>query len=448
MRSFLGLAGMFLAMCSGCSQGPDGEACIEGQQIECACTSGRSGAQRCDDDGTFGPCQCTTEDPDGDPGQDEGSMSGRGGSSGSGSGSGGESGSGGSGGMGGTSGSGGGGGQAGQGGSEGIHVVSAGTSVLVDAYAIEDAIVVVLADAVLLLQESGDELARWDAPRPISASAIDGNQIGVADGAKVTFLDLLELEELSEITLLESCADVVFASGGRFVCGPENDWDRVFYTYDSASGELLASSMMYTYHGIPMRRVPGTDRFVTVTVGSSPSDFHLYELGLDHAVTFVGESPYHGDFRVTNTYAFDGEPAAHLVTDEGLLLSLNDPDCLPTMNSFSSGCFVKDGALGTLTGSQVFVGMQSEGDVLYGIVDPTPGFAFDESVCADGCVLQTIGIAEREVMQQATYHLDMSALVAMDLAVSSSRVLVGYRLSGESFSDSPYPGYRVELLDL
>ena len=33
--------------------------CVPGRSIECACTDGRSGAQVCDTDGTYGACTCT-----------------------------------------------------------------------------------------------------------------------------------------------------------------------------------------------------------------------------------------------------------------------------------------------------------------------------------------------------------------------------------------------------
>ena len=110
------------------------------------------------------------------------------------------------------------------------------------------------------------------------------------------------------------------------------------------------SSKKYTYNGIPMRLVPGTSDFVTVSVDLSPSDFHLYSGSDSGEAVYINESPYHGDLRITNTYAFDGSPPVHLITDSGLLLRIHGDNCTGSMSSFSTGCFVKDGALGTLTG--------------------------------------------------------------------------------------------------
>lgn len=48
--------GMVMLACAGCDGGPS--ACTPGMSIACACSDGRTGAQVCNADGTFGICMC------------------------------------------------------------------------------------------------------------------------------------------------------------------------------------------------------------------------------------------------------------------------------------------------------------------------------------------------------------------------------------------------------
>jgi hypothetical protein len=93
------------------------------------------------------------------------------------------------------------------------------------------------------------------------------------------------------------------------------------------------------------------------------------------------------------------------------------------------------------------MGMDNVGSTVYGLMDPASASSF-EGACSAGCVLQSIDVAERIVNTQATYHLDMSQVNALHFDAVSGRVLIAYRKAGDDFFDSPYPGYRVELLDL
>lgn len=228
-----------------------------------------------------------------------------------------------------------------------------------------------------------------------------------------------------------------------------NDWDRIFYTYDAVSGALVASSDPYTYNGIPMRRVPGTDDFVTVTVDSSPSDFHLYSVLESGETVFVNESPYHGDFGAEDVYAFFGAPATHLVTHEGLMLKIYGAGCHSGETSFTSECFVKDGALGTLSGAQRFLGMDSDAaGFLYGLVNASSQSGFYAPVCTSGCLVQKIDIGARVVLTQKIYDMNIGAVVATRHDPAAGALLVGFRIGdGEYyFPGDPYPGHQVRLL--
>ena len=467
---------------SSCNESRSDNACVPGMQISCPCLDGHDSVQRCLESGTFGECACDHDSGDAGerdmPDADRGgraeepvtaagrsaagsggrSAAGSGGRPGSSAGSGGkpasEAGSGGK--TGANAGSG------GAGGSQppasvmpsNPKMLRADTGSLIAAFPTEHGIVLVLSTGVHLFDREGKELARWDDARAIATAALDGNMLGVADGAIVTGLDVSDkLREVSSTQLVEACTASVMISDGRFVCGPANDWDRVFYTYDLGSGKLLASSNKFTYNGRPMRRVPGTNKFVTVSDDLSPSDFHLYSVGDDHTAVYLGESPYHGDFRVTNNYAFDGAPPTHLITDTGLLLDIGRADCqqgqAPMFNGMVAGCFVKDGALGTLTGAQSFLAMSNQGGTVYALVDT--GSAAAPGATTRTLLLQSIDVAAREVRSQSNYALSQNLVrvVALDFDAQTSKILLALALvTSDGTGQNAQSKYSVELLSL
>jgi hypothetical protein len=434
-RGGWGSACLWLVLgCGGRSEhlGPTNDAvplCVPGAQVTCGCPAARTGVQRCGYDGTFGACDCATGSSRSDSSSASGGTgstevppkgaAGRGGS-----------------------------GKGGSGGAA-VEVDTAAVDLLgredelIDAFVTERGIIIIDTSGVRVVDRSGRLLVEKSMPRPLTSAAFDGELLVVTDAAKLTTFDL-ELNEKVSANLAEGCVSSVLLSEHRFVCGPENDWDRVFYTYDLESGALLASSKKYTYNGIPMRRVPGKDDFVCVTVDSSPSDFHLYSLLPSGEASFVNESPYHGDFRVTDVYAFTGFPATHLVTDAGLLLKIYAANCSAEENSFNSECFVKDGALGTLTGSQVFLGMdQDQEGRVYGLVSLRDSFS--EPGCAGGCLLQQIDVPTRGVLEQMTIKPSLSKVVALRYDAFEHGVALGSRNVG---SRSDYPGYQVRYYSL
>ena len=155
-----------------------------------------------------------------------------------------------------------------------------------------------------------------------------------------------------------------------------------------------------------MRRVPGRDAFITVSVGSSPSDFYYHRVGLDGtASAYITETPYHGAFSVTDVYAFAGAPATHLVTNEGRLLSLETCHDGAPGSWDLPGCLVNDGALGTLRSGETFLALESGHDGrLYGLVTPRND-GFFEPVCTASapCRIQRIDVGARRIMSEATF---------------------------------------------
>jgi hypothetical protein len=401
-------------------------ACIEGRQVACACDNGRAGVQVCTSGGAYSACQCSSpstgevrdaSSPPADASQPT--------------------------------------------------IVDAQTEpTLVDARVaapVEDAQIVVelpsTADAAVSASSSeafvamfaqhdaflvvdsagvrklgldGAELARWDAPRPVISAAFDGTHLVACDGAKFTTLDTA-FKKLIDANTAEACGAAVLLSNHRLICGANVDWQRNFYTYDALTGKQLAAAGPYTYNGVPMRQVRGADAFVTVS-GGSPSDYFLYTLDANGAAIFQNESPYHGDFIVNNTYDFDRATPQHLISTTGLLLRFT-LDC-----GASNQCFVKDGALGTIRGSQQFAALDGDGDTLYALVSPDVLWASDSALYR----LQTVDVNAREVKsERAVPNLDGSPLA---LRVTQKKAAIA--VQDPWLGGAMLPAYHLMFVDL
>jgi hypothetical protein len=429
--------------------------CVPGEQLSCACSDGAIGAQTCDQSGAFEPCSCaaplrgsggagsgvTTPN---DTGSDFGNgASGgsfySGGSSGSGASSGGSLHSGGS---GGTSGTGNGTGTGGSVGANGVAPLISGTQSLIDLFVSDAGLLIVLSDEVRLMDRSGSTLQSVHSAREITAAAFDGSTLVVADKAKFTSYDL-DLTEIVSADLAVTCSSAILMDNGRFVCGQNVDWDRVYYTYDAMKGTLLASSKQYTYDGIPMRRAPKTNQFVAVEVASSPANLFLYELDTNDEVNFLGDGPFEIS-DASAVYAFVGNPADRVVIQDGTMLTIDATKC--TKNNITAGCFTQDGTLGTLTGAQRFIGMDNDLDGnIYAIVDPSPTYT-DDRVCSSSCLVQQIDVATRTVTSQSLYSLPSAASVATVRHDATGKALVVGYTTGSRLSSTMATGYGVVSL--
>lgn len=280
---------------------------------------------------------------------------------------------------------------------------------------------VVDTEAAVLYDADDVEIQRFSPGRPITAAVYDGTYLAIADRTVVTTLQEGAPVQTTELT--QWCESAVIVPGHVFICGPENDWDRIFESIDLVSGVSLGLSEPYTYNGLPMRLVPGTSHFVTVTTSSSPSDYHLYDVGSGIA-DFVGESPYHGGFRVTGTYAFIGEPAAtHLVTTEGILLSIFGEDC---SNSFSSDCFVRDGDLGVLNPGDFYIAMTD--DRMGSVYGAIPGGRYASRDCAMGCTVQEVDVETRRVTDSRMLVAAFDSVEHTVFDSARNRLLIGVGL--------------------
>jgi len=411
-----------------------------GGEAECSCPDGTSGTQVCDANNNFGPCSCD--------GIGAGGLVGSGGFGATG----GSSNTGGFGGSGAISGSGGavssGGTSADAGtlhGKKGVTLAS-GQDSLVDVFTTTSGIVVISEGSISLVDRTGKVIQSKSSPRQITAAAFDGTELAVFDKAFLQTYSL-SLTAGAEVSLSEPCASAAFVSGSRVVCGNSDDFNRVFYVFDTSAGKLLngmSGDTASAYQGVPMRTVPGKDDFITVPIELSPPNFYLHRVDASSTVTSLGDTPYFGEFAASMAFAFEGNPANHLITEEGVRLLLYGADCTATAPS-GAVCFAKDGSLGTLRDTERFIGMDGDGTKIYGLVD-TQSAQYAESHCSTGCAIERIDTQSRTIDTQTTYDVEAGQIIATRFDATSNALVVGYANPGTPSSTGTSLGYRVELL--
>jgi len=327
------------------------------------------------------------------------------------------------------------------------QLIASGPQKLVDVFVSEVGVYVVLGTSVTLFDRKDKVVQRVGAPLPLLAAAFDGERLAVADRNKLTIYDA-NLNLVSSTDTIETCGSLVVLSHHRAVCGPPHDAQRVFYTYDTSRGALLSHSLPYTYNGLPMRRVPGTDDFVTVPTELSGPDFHLYRLLDTDEVSFVNESPYDGGFHVSDTYGFNSSPATHLITDQGQLLEIYGDGCDALHNSVTSGCFLKDGSLGTLTESQRFAGLDTDDYAqTYAMVDTHPNVDPSDDAPIRNFLIQRVDFPSRMVIEQGKLSLQLGKLIAFRRDGPGRRVLIALRKGPLYYVEGErYPGYEIRSL--
>lgn len=299
----------------------------------------------------------------------------------------------------------------------------------------------------------GNTLASYAAPRFLTTAAFDATQLVVADAAKMTVLGL-DLQPLREATLQEGCSGSMLASGGRFICAPDTDIDRIFYTYSTSDGTLLGTSDAYTYNGVPMKPVPGADLFITASISSSPSDYHLYHVDADtDSVEFLGESPYHGGVAVWMSFGFFGEQATHLISYNGVMHRLQSASCVPG-GAPQDGCLEKDGEYGTLPGStaRYLAFSEPKQGTQFALVTADGGtYQYVDHPCSEvPCMLQRVDTEKREVVGTAVFPAGEERhefyLMAMPDGDSVLVITSGRSIYNKRYSESlPFEVHRVQL---
>jgi len=309
------------------------------------------------------------------------------------------------------------------------RLLATGSEPLIRIFASDSMIWVVDGGGVRRFASNGTLDGLWEAPRPLLTATMEGPYLVVADGAKFTTLAASTLAVVISAITQESCYSLAVVSGPRVVCGPANDWQRIFYTYDALTGALLAQSQANTYNGIPMLRVPGFDGFVT----PAGSNFTLYRVDPDSdRVEWMDESPYF-DVTVTWKYVFDGDPAQNLINQDGDMLEIHTPDCV------ESSCFTLGENLGTTGLAEHYAAIVQSGSIVAGVIARNAITSSQDSNCEKGCRLNAVVAASRQLVSGREIVLPIGDVVSL-AATPEARVFV----FGGYDPDERYPSDRTD----
>ena len=321
------------------------------------------------------------------------------------------------------------------------------SATLIDLFVVDAGIIVVDSAGVQLIGRDTQVLKSIPFTKQITTAAFDGTTLVVTDADELTVMTP-ELDLGSTASTTESCASAVMVSQNRFICGPSKDSKRVFYTYNVGVNPPLqiATSSEYSYNGIPMRRVPGMDSFVTVENNNEPPGFSLFTVSSATGEASLGGSSPFDDYQLYTgqSVAFDGSPATHMIQADGNMLSLTGSGCDGSeLNSQS--CFQSSGLLGVLSSEQSYVGLGDDGaGKLLALVMQIADFHLYQPPCANGCHIQVIDIASRSILQQETFtSADLWSVVRMTYDVLCGDVIIG----SEKFDQSEFnlsKGYKVQ----
>jgi hypothetical protein len=322
--------------------------------------------------------------------------------------------------------------------------ITSGTSTLLDLFVGGAGIYVLTSDSFYLVDRTGATIARVAVSTPVTSAAFDGDVFVLAGGARFRTYDTA-LSSVGSGDLLEPCVASVLVSGHRFVCGPSYDSDGVLSTYDAFSGRLLASSRKYLFGDISMKRVPGSDDFVSVTRGY-PADFDLYSVDASGQAVYVNQSPYHGQIIASPVLSFDGDPAVHLVTDSGRVLKIRGTDCKALV--VTSGCFVDDGdpiVVDPFSNEWAFAALDNDvAGRVYGLIEYMEYYSSSPfGTCAHGCTLYSIDVVSRSVLSKRSVALTSGQLAAFRHDPVANAAVIGYNKTGPGDASLASQGYSV-----
>jgi hypothetical protein len=322
-------------------------------------------------------------------------------------------------------------------------LLASGASKLIDVFVFSGGVIVVTADSVSVVDRTGAQLHMLTAPREITAAAFDGTTLAVADKAILTTYTT-DLTQIAPATLTEACVGVAMVSAGRVLCSGPGNFPTKFYTFNAMTGALVLTSMVSGANGKPLVHVLGKDDLVSLDQSSSA--FQLLRIDATSLVSTVGSSPFGHTYHASSVFAFSGNPANHIVTEDGIFANIYSAMCDKAFTT-SAQCFVQDGVLGTLRGTEKFIaldGADGAGKV-YALVD-TPTTTFDSMHCVGGCSVERVDTMNRIVEAKKPYSLDLGQAVTARHDAVSNALVVGFVKPAPFSSTAPYPGFRVELL--
>jgi chitinase len=263
---------------AGCEAELRNRGCTPGEQDGCTCTDGRSGAQLCLDDESYGACVCEGAGNAGGGGGNGGGLAGPGG---------------------------GGAGGVGGGGDGGAPSCGRGTTRLLDHGVVDaeyssalDRILVASADPHelhVIEPITGNEVTMALSKTPVAVSvAPDGLTAVVGHDALISVIDLATPSVVATYAVAAQTGDVVLSGDGYAYVMPQVDQWVEIHSIDLATGTDTTSSGSI-YAGTKAKLHPGGTAIYGADTALSPSDIERYDIEQGVA-EYAYDSPYHGDY--------------------------------------------------------------------------------------------------------------------------------------------------------
>jgi hypothetical protein len=316
----------------------------------------------------------------------------------------------------------------------GSGLVYSGQEAVVDAFPTGPGIVIARASGVLLVDRTGQILREVKMPREVTAAAYDGTRLLVADRGMLTELRPT-LELVARKPLRDFCRGVAILADGRVVCG--GGAYHVVYRMDAAdSGRLVAQT-----ERAQLRVIPGTSDVISGVSLTHFPDTGPEQIAVGDTTTVLG-----------TLFAFKGNPASHVVSVEGALLSITGSGCTPSVIG-ARGCFTRDDMLSTLRPQEAFVGLVEDSPTsVLALVrkTTTPYPPPNQPACGDGCFAQRIDLTQRTIVSEKAHRLDGLAWKSLRADPFCKRLMVLSRTVEEprfDFDPEVLGDYRVQLLD-
>jgi hypothetical protein len=326
---------------------------------------------------------------------------------------------------------------------------------VVGAFPVAAGAVIARADGAMLVDRQG--AMRALVPRPFSSdvqlAAMDEGGRLVLAGENGMFLYDADLRPLRAIPVQGGCYSMTVVRGGRALCATYLEIEGVtrLSSWALDSGTLLASvdGDLAFSPGVGLRAIPGEDAAV-----DAGFYYSLYLVAGDGTPSFVNRSVLGGtagaDFALHQGRAdASGLPPTRLVTSSGTMLRVFGDGCLTIPGPFQSGCFLKDGEVGTLWGSQVFAALADDGRRSGDLYVLTADFPARPDAAAGDKVfrVQRIDVAGHRVISSRTTNLPFYTVKSAAVDTQCGMLLVAYAVGGPDTVPDPLISFRVDLLD-
>ncbi len=308
-----------------------------------------------------------------------------------------------------------------------------GPEEMLDLFVVEAGILVVTRRSVALVDREGGELVRWESPRDITAAALDGDRLGIADRAMLTVIATATLEPLSTEPLTFECESAAVVSEHRFLCRTDSI-EHEITVHDLRTGsEIFRTSADHERH-LPhgaMRGVAGSDRFI-----AADGNFHLFRVSAT-GIDGLGSSAPGLLLPRSAIFAPAGSPPALALSSRGVRLRLDGcPGPVP-------GCFGEDGVVAGIEPDHELVAIDTTatGEVL-GVIDrvPLPGTR-RVTYCEEGCEIVRFDAALRGTIADAGWSAVVRTIIALRDDPWGGGVVIG--TSATCFDDAWCRGWSV-----